>query len=256
LANSNATIKAAFNVWNEHRTSANLAAFKAVFEQYFDPDNLIDYLIVSDVVKNTDGFSKNWQWATYDGVKWWICIYDVDMSFGALSDGSRITPPLTSHLGNDNSLPVYYIQHCYKDELEARYAYLRNAGIIDADAIAQKLNTWIKRIGIKAFESEVEKWPDSPCYGKTELNDGWKLIPGEMGESSTYDSTATYDTGDRCTYGINSYSGFFTFEATEDGVSSVPVKRWKHTDSIYRVKKWLSTSVENMDDVYSYHRGE
>ncbi|MBR0070540.1 MAG: CotH kinase family protein, partial [Synergistaceae bacterium] len=55
---------------------------RAKYEELFDWENQRDYMIFSDVVKNSDGFGKNWQWFTYDGVKWYVGAYDLDMSFG------------------------------------------------------------------------------------------------------------------------------------------------------------------------------
>ena len=58
------------------KTEQDLKAFKEVYETYFDLENQIDYTIISDIVGNFDGFWKNWQWITYDGVKWFVCLYD------------------------------------------------------------------------------------------------------------------------------------------------------------------------------------
>ena len=73
-----ATIKAAENVYLGNKTDENLKAIKDTLETYFDSENLIDYLITCDVLRNTDGFADNWQWVTYNGVKWYVCLYDVD----------------------------------------------------------------------------------------------------------------------------------------------------------------------------------
>lgn len=63
-----ATIKAAEDVYLGNKTDENLKAIKDTLETYFDSENLIDYLITCDVLRNTDGFADNWQWVTYNGV--------------------------------------------------------------------------------------------------------------------------------------------------------------------------------------------
>lgn len=128
------------------------------YDEIFDWENMRDYLIFSDIVKNSDGFGKNWQWTTYDGVKWYVNAYDLDMSFGGHWQGIQITPPLTGHISS-----LFYTTSFYGAELEARYKELRDAGIIDVDHIIAKLEDWTARIGVGNYELEYERWPRSPC---------------------------------------------------------------------------------------------
>lgn len=132
---------------------------KSLIEERFDVDNLIDYIIFSDVCANYDGFLKNWQWITYDGVKWFIVPYDTDGTFGnwwELTD--YIYPPLKAH--QNASLMLPYIYEHYNSELESRYKSLRDAGIISTNNITALLDEWILTIGFENFEKEWEKWPD------------------------------------------------------------------------------------------------
>lgn len=90
-----ATIKAAEDVYLGNKTDENLKAIKDTLETYFDSENLIDYLITCDVLRNTDGFADNWQWVTYNGVKWYVCLYDVDATLGNhWQPVQTINPPL------------------------------------------------------------------------------------------------------------------------------------------------------------------
>lgn len=133
------------------------------YEEIFDWENQRDYLIFGDVVKNSDGFHKNWQWFTYDGIKWYVGAYDLDMSFGGHFQGTNITAPLTGHITTSTAIPTGYISRLYNTELEERYRELRDAGIIDADHIARKLEDWVQRISTENYELEYERWPNSPC---------------------------------------------------------------------------------------------
>ena len=129
---------------------------KTTLETHWDVDNLIDYEIVSDIICNVDGFGDNWQWITYDGVKWYICIYDCDMTFG-YHQGTIITPR-TDHLMK--LLQYEYVLNFYEKELDERYAELRKLGIIDADNIIKMFEAWINRLGnSNTYEKEWEKWP-------------------------------------------------------------------------------------------------
>lgn len=160
-----ATIKAAEDVYLGNKTDENLKAIKDTLETYFDSENLIDYLITCDVLRNTDGFADNWQWVTYNGVKWYVCLYDVDATLGNhWQPVQTINPPLAGkHVTQIISKisMMKYITTYYVSELEERYAYLRKNGIIDADRIVTKIRDWMLRFGGQyAYELEANKWAD------------------------------------------------------------------------------------------------
>lgn len=160
-----ATIKAAEDVYLGNKTDENLNAIKDTLETYFDSENLIDYLITCDVLRNTDGFADNWQWVTYNGVKWYVCLYDVDATLGNhWQPVQTINPPLAGkHVTQIISKisMMKYITTYYVSELEERYAYLRKNGIIDAERIVTKIRDWMLRFGGQyAYELEANKWTD------------------------------------------------------------------------------------------------
>lgn len=160
-----ATIKAAEDVYLGNKTDENLKAIKDTLETYFDSENLIDYLITCDVLRNTDGFADNWQWVTYNGVKWYVCLYDIDNILGNQWEPVQtISPPLYGkHITQilTNTSMMKYITTYYTSELEERYAYLRKNGIIDAERIITKIRDWMLRFGGQyAYKLEANKWTD------------------------------------------------------------------------------------------------
>lgn len=160
LNSPNGELNQALATYNaSEKTPEDLAAFREVVEDYFDAENLIDYLIISDIVNNYDGFRKNWQWITYDGKKWYICMWDCDGCLGnwwELTD--RIMPPLTAHICG--TFPYNYIMAGWLNELNDRYAELRRLGIISVSHIMEKVTDWLNRFGNKeVFDKEWERWP-------------------------------------------------------------------------------------------------
>lgn len=273
FANSINVIKAAASAYeSSSKTEDDLKTFKQVFEKYYDVENLVDYVITSDIVKNADGYSKNWQWFTYDGVKWFVGIYDCDMCYGGFWDGRRLTSPLNAHLESSLNLPTGYIIKYYASELNARYKYLADKGIISADNIFDFIKDWTMRIGTSFYKEEYKKWKDSPCIANSIVRSTyWELVTDGDGNpqtdtSETFNATNAYSVGDEVSFGINNYTGFFKFKCigntiaqetnTPHSTSSPysPIQEYKHSDSIYRIQKWIDENTKNIDKVYNYSR--
>jgi hypothetical protein len=144
---------------------------KEVFEQYFIVDQFIDYWIVSQVLYNWDGFDKNWIWCTWDGEKWCPTLYDADSIFGMTWNGiGMVTSNFNQLLGNDNSIPSYYLYSLYKEEIKARYKELRDKNVISAETITSVLLSWLERCGYDNITTDIEECcayngvPQTPSY--------------------------------------------------------------------------------------------
>lgn len=266
-------VKAAASTYeSSSKTSSDLDAFKAVFEKYFDPDNVIDYLIISDISNNYDGiWGNNWQLFTYDGKKWWIGLYDVDGTWGNHYTGSKIVDALTGHSSGSMDMPFGYITKYYDKELKARYEELANQGIISYNHISAMLRNFTLKIGTSFYDDEYSKWKDSPCASDSIVrNDYWELLLDEHGNpqtnsSESFDARTTYRAGDIVSFGLNENMGFYKFKCikpnialesnTPHAISTYsPIKEFRHADNLYRLEKWVRQSLINMDKLYEYTR--
>ena len=254
------------------KTEQDLKAFKEVYETYFDLENQIDYTIISDIVGNFDGFWKNWQWVTYDGVKWFVCLYDCNDCFGGYFLGDRVyMPEIKSHLNTDTSNPNGFVTKYFQKELQERYKTLSDKGIISAENIMQICWDWVLRIGTDYYKEEYNKWNDSPCISNSIINtDYWSAVSDTEGNLitdsvETFDATNQYQIGDIVSFGISPEMGFYKFKCvnittpldknTPHTISEYsPIKEFRHCDSIYRIQKWINKNIENMDIVYNYQR--
>lgn len=272
FANSINVIKTAESIYNtSSKTEEDLKALKTVFEKYYDVENLIDYIIGSDLIKNSDGFSKNWQWFTYDGIKWWVGLYDCDMSFGGHSSGNQITPPLTYHVNTSDSIPTTYIIKYYKSELTERYKQLADLGIASAANIFELLQEWCMSIGTDFFKEEFKKWSNSPCIADSVVrSEYWEIVLDGNGKpqtdtSETFDATQAYSVDDVVSFGLSDSMGYFKYKCikataalsanTPHTVSAYsPISIFKHCDNIYRAQKWIEKNIENLDRLYNYTR--
>lgn len=266
------TIKAAREVYNTSgKTEEDLRTFKNVYEKYFDKDNIIDYEIFSDVTDNLDGFSKNWQMITYNGIKWWILPCDCDCTYGAYWSGDCTDPPLTKHLNDNTNMPIGLLNRFYTNELESRYKALADKKVISAENIISNLLEWTMRIGTAFYEEEYKKWKDSPCISDSIVRSAyWKPKVNDNGEyetdtQETFDATKVYNKGDVVSFGIMESMGYFKFECISSTIAQEvnrphtiseysPIKEFRHCDNIYRIQKWIVQNTSNMDKLYNYSR--
>lgn len=273
LADAIPNIKAAKDVYEaSSKTEEDLNSFKSVYEKYFDSQSMIDYLVFTDTTNNTDGLSKNWQWITYNGEKWYVCVYDCDCTFGGHPLGNQIANVVNWHIHwSDYDTPEGYILKYYLQKMENRYAELSDKGIISSDNIIALVKDWMMRVGTTFYDEEYKKWSDSPCYSNSIIrNEYWELQVDSKGHaltdtSETFDARISYNIGDIVSFGLNENMGYFKFKCikqtialssnTAHAVSSYsPIKEFRHCDNIYRIEKWIEENIKSLDKLYHYAR--
>lgn len=266
------TIKSAMATYEaSSKSEEDLQALKSVYEKYFDVHNMEDYMIIGDILGNGDGFAGNWQWFTYDGVKWWVGLYDCDLVFGGSWKGELTIPPYKYHVDSSTNKPDGYVVKYYNDDMKARYKELADNNIISVNNIVSIMKDWCMRIGTSFYKKEYEKWKDSPCLSDSVINEEyWKLLYDSDGNpqtdtSETFNATRSYNIGDVVSFGLDSTMGFYKFTCIKETVAVgenkphevstySPVKKFKHSDNIYRIEQWIEEEVSNMDKLYKYNR--
>ena len=143
------------NVYNLQQMAKG-AAKKAEIAKFFDVESIIDFIIFGQITGNVDGYKKNWQWNTYDGVKWAVNAYDLDAVWGWSS--SEYYEPFATFLGTDTPPTAMVIEN-YLDEIKARYAELRDKGVITTEQVLNPLYNYVRVIGADYYEQEYAKWP-------------------------------------------------------------------------------------------------
>lgn len=152
------------------KNGATKEEMRAAIKLRFDVPELINYMVFSLVTSNYDGFSKNWQWFTYDGIKWTVAPYDCNLTFGYNEEGTSLWPATQSSkkydfkMENvDSSGPMLWIKKYFWEDLKDRYSVLRENGIISTSNICSLANKWQERIGKENYDEEWETWPESAC---------------------------------------------------------------------------------------------
>ncbi len=150
--------------------SVSEETMREAIQARFDVNEIVNYKVFSLVTSNYDGFSKNWQWFTTDGVKWSVAPYDCNLTFGYNEEGTSLWNAEQSSkkynymMQNTDSVgPMLWIRKYFWEEVKDRYAQLRDNGVISTASIMNLVNDWYQRIGDDNYTEEWNKWADSPC---------------------------------------------------------------------------------------------
>nr|DAR03465.1 MAG TPA: CotH kinase protein [Caudoviricetes sp.] len=230
---------------------------KVEFNKYFDADNLIDYLLINMALADGDGFGPNWQWTTWDGIKWYVNQYDKDNTCGYDSKAffvHDIRNPMSWYGANVSIMK--FIQSNYSEELKLRWKELVNAQILTKENIMNEIMKWTERIGYNNYDRHYnEKWKESPCSRDPAISVNWELesIVYSSNEGN-YSNTLVYNTGDKCT--ISQEMFLITFKCVKDGTVGVfPCKVYNSRpkylgfyDSIWRLEKFISENLQAVND--------
>lgn len=276
---------------NMEKENASEIEIRGRMEQMFDIQSLIDYIVICNYLGNADAFEKNWQWTTWDGVRWAANPYDMDCLFGNGPTG-------TQHsfrdwiLGRGNNLPTRLVHDHYAQEIRKRYADLRSAGLLSPDHVCQMLQQWMDRIGDEWYKREYEgenaAWPNSPCCRPSLLNEEyWEVFTSSSlpyrtdaflyDPNKTYIPSSTASQGNVCLYGYgssptakNSGSYYMGFRCIKQCTGIPPVSgiytstaEWPLKtsgkpvilgtfDSVERVNKWLVKQQQMLDEKWDY----
>lgn len=178
---------------------------RTTIERYYNVDYIIDYIIFSNLIQNADGWGGNWQWTTWDGVKWNPNPYDLNASLGLDPYGLIATSPVERV---SSGAIAAYVYKYYITEIKDRYKYLKNSKIISIDNIIGLFYSWIKRIGTDNYANEFKKWNSTPSQRESYLNSKyWDVSEGPKTTSyyPAYSDSVSYSKGQVVRYN----SGFY-----------------------------------------------
>ena len=230
---------------------------KVEFNKYFDTDNLIDYLLINMALADGDGFGPNWQWTTWDGIKWYVNQYDKDNTCGYDSKAffvHDVRNPMSWYGANVSVMK--FIQSNYSQELKLRWKELVNAQILTKENIMNEIAKWTERIGYNNYDRHYnEKWIESPCSRDPAISANWKLESiVYSSDEGNYSNTSVYNAGDKCTIAQEMF--LITFKCVKDGTIGVfPCKVYNFRpkylgfyDSIWRLDKFISENLQAVND--------
>lgn len=164
-------LKTSFNNAINFVMTASDEDFKANISNYFDLYSLLDYYCFSYLVYHYDGLGKNMLMATYDGVHWGACLYDMDSIYGVSFNGKEFleyNKKCPEEYQENNSLLWQRIERCFAQELYDRYVELRK-GALSLGNIVEHVEEIYDLIPDRAFKEDWTKWTGIPSQATNTL---------------------------------------------------------------------------------------
>ena len=131
--------------------------FKADFQQYLDLDSALNYYVFADLAYLRDNIGKNMLIATYDGMKWYLSLYDLDSSWGTNTDGKSEYPYEEELMEISRNNLFARMEKAFPQELAQRYFELR-ADILSNEHILAEFEAFRQEIPALTFLKETIRW--------------------------------------------------------------------------------------------------
>lgn len=143
--------------------------FVADFEKHLDLDAMLNYYVIADFAYLRDNCGKNVLLATYDGEKWYPCLYDMDTSWGVHYDGLCVDDYENEGVNLSVNHLFSRLEDCYGDKIAERYWELRET-ILTKEHIMEEFAAFAAMIPQETFEKEQERWgSEIPGFGYDQI---------------------------------------------------------------------------------------
>ncbi|MFD0898221.1 CotH kinase family protein [Loigolactobacillus binensis] len=175
-----AASKKLFAQTNRLMTFINSTSDQEFYEnakEYFDPLNLIDYILFVGALDAFDNVAHNTTVFTYDGMHWLFSLIDLDISFDIDADGKLLSNPHPV-FGNIQSPLFKRIFACFPGEVKARWQELRQSILSEAHIIAVYRQTMAK-IGEANFAVDQNIW-HSPTGSTSSLQNVTNFVHQQL----------------------------------------------------------------------------
>ena len=134
--------------------------FVEQFEEHLNLDAALNYYVLTDVAYLPDNLGKNMLLASYDGVKWYLSLYDLDTSWGTNWTGLELCDYGNDLLKQSRNYLFERMEQCFPKELAQRYFELRQ-DILSKEHIMEEFNSFRDLIPEVSFMKEAWKWGSS-----------------------------------------------------------------------------------------------
>ena len=131
--------------------------FREQFSDHFNMDSALNYYVVMDFALLNDNRAKNMLLLTYDAQHWYLCLYDMDTSWGAKFDGLSLYDYAVEPVIYSISNLYVRMENVFSTELAQRYFELKE-DILNKESVMSRFEAFRDRIPEADFRKEQEKW--------------------------------------------------------------------------------------------------
>lgn len=130
-----ASIKSRWNEVIRFVMDSTNEQFVSGIGNYFDVESLIDYYLFGLLSCGLDAFGKNQLYMTYDGLKWYATMYDMDSTWGLYFNGSYFVSDsygrnsYQDFADGDGNLLYIRLETLFADAIMARWEELKNGAL-------------------------------------------------------------------------------------------------------------------------------
>lgn len=146
--------------WTKNCTNAE---FVSDIDDYFDLESLEYYWLMMDIGCAGDSMVNNSTWASWDGDKWYVLWYDLDIIFGWNQTLYTATTDLIALSKTQEWAHKYNpvwdkLYTNFYSDLCAKYAELRQTVFTDANTIIGYFTAYQNKWGADNLSAEYQKW--------------------------------------------------------------------------------------------------
>lgn len=145
--------------------------FDQAVSPLLDLDSVIDYYAYSVMINNTDGMTRNFLMQTFDGIKWYFAVYDIDLAFGRTAATSDFQAPnyagkharvggITFENLTSESRLFYQLWKFHKADILARYRKFAK-GVLSSATVGTDFTNWQREIPLPLINEEAKLWPST-----------------------------------------------------------------------------------------------
>lgn len=131
--------------------------FRADFEKYLNLDAALNYYIMVDYCHLADNHGQNMLLATYDGMQWYLSLYDLDTSWGTTWNGYQLHDYEAELLDMSRNNLFARMEKCFAKELSERYFELREE-ILNKEHVMAEFEAFYDQIPTMSFVRETLRW--------------------------------------------------------------------------------------------------
>ena len=142
--------------------------FKENFEEYLNLDSALNYYIMTDLAYLADNRGKNMLIATYDGLHWYLSLYDLDTSWGTDYSGLELWDYEHELVKLDRSRLFERMETVFSAELAQRYFELREE-LLSNENIMAEFESFRDQIPALTFLKEIVRWGEGTIRKREEL---------------------------------------------------------------------------------------